>query len=113
MTDYIRTISQEKFSMVQFRDERDNVRHECNSIGCVIGHCTVLDKPENIPYRTDGELDFYAWSEKFTGIEFMSPVWDWCFSGDWGEVDNTTEGAAKRIEYLLEKGLPDEFEETM
>jgi len=39
--------------------------------------------------------------------------WDWCFSGDWSDVDNTNQGAAKRIVYLIEHGLPANYKNQM
>ena len=111
MADYIRTIPQEKFNMVAWRDGDTN-KHECDSVGCVVGHCTVLDKIENIPFTSLGSIDFTRWSEDFTGI-YTREEWNWCFSDEWHEVDNTPEGAALRIEWLLEKGLPEDWEEQM
>ena len=32
--------------------------------------------------------------------------WDWCFSGEWRYRDNTPQGAAARILYLVEHGVP-------
>ena len=43
------------------------------------------------------------------GIEENSPEFGWIFDGGWARWDNTPHGAAKRIDYLLEHGVPDEF----
>src|SRR5690606_34252500 len=36
-------------------------------------------------------------------------IWKFCFHSDWVEIDNTAEGAAKRILYMLEHGVPKEL----
>jgi hypothetical protein len=38
--------------------------------------------------------------------EEPTEAWKWCFDTDWANVDNTAKGAAKRILWLLLKGLP-------
>lgn len=36
-----------------------------------------------------------------------SVIYDWLFSDGWLDYDNAPEGAAKRILYMLEHGVPD------
>ncbi len=114
MADYIETIPQEQFNMGTFRFNDKCVNPECNSVGCIIGHCTILDaenvinnfmKPSNI-------INFQAWSEEFTGIKGNN-TWEYLFSSEWLTSDNTPTGAAKRIRYVVEHGLPDTFFEEM
>ncbi len=113
MADYIRTIPAENFDMYVYREGDHSIQYlspECKTVGCVIGHCTILDV-ENLPRNGDGSgsILFATWSETFTGLEVCSKEWDWCFSYSWSTVDNSPEGAARRIEYLLEKGVPSGF----
>lgn len=111
MANYIATIPQEVFSMSQYRTAGDRLEHKCNTIGCVIGHCTILDEPKNllIDPLDKNSIDFPRWSEKFCGIADMSDEWLWCFSPLWMYIDNTPTGASKRIYWLLDYGLPDDF----
>jgi hypothetical protein len=109
MADYIRTVPKEKFSMIFYRTKGQDSR-ECNSIGCVIGHCTVLD-PRPLPIDPFGNIEFDEWSFDFTGVD--SSEWGWCFHSDWSTRDNTPTGAADRIEWLLNHGLPKNWEEQM
>ena len=117
MSDYIRTISQEQFSMIDYRSGQQETI-ECDSVGCIIGHCTILDLPENIPIRTyfhgggNSKL-FDIWSTRFTGLESHSKEWLWCFAYYWKYSDDTPEGASKRIDYLLDNGLPKNWYEQM
>ena len=110
--DYIEKIPQSVFSMRLFRYD-DSKTHECGAVGCVVGHCTVLDAPENLPFDADGEINFYRWSGRFFGLKVGSYGWAWCFAGRWHKVDNTPTGAAKRIRYLVENGLPENWREQM
>jgi hypothetical protein len=112
MAEYIATVPQEMFDMKYYRERDDFASHKCNSVGCVLGHCTVLDKAAKLP-KHFSEIDFVDWSEGFTGIGFMDNEWNWCFHGMWNEVDNTPIGASKRIKYLIEHGLPENWREQM
>ena len=109
MPPFIRTIPQRAFHMATFRNGQKK-NPECDSLGCVIGHCTVLDN-NPLPIFLSGRIDFITWSEKFTGVS--DDEWLWCFSSDWSATDNTPKGAALRIEWLLQNGLPENWEEQL
>ena len=112
MADYIETIPQNDFHMGCYRNGFKKY-HKCNSVGCIIGHCTILDEEENLPRRSDGEINFSLWSQRFTGITAGSDEWYYLFGGDWSRTDNTPTGAAKRIRYFVEHGLPEDWLEQM
>ena len=111
MADYIEKIPQKVFDMEIFRSGNDE-KHNCDSIGCIIGHCVILDSLSNIPYDCDyhsnGEksIDFHKWCREYTGIHFSSYSGLYLFSSEWSNIDNTPEGAAKRIRYFVKNGLP-------
>jgi hypothetical protein len=110
MVEHIRTIPQEMFDMSDYRNGQAKTP-ECDSVGCVLGHCTVLD-PSPLPRKGFGSsIDFHAWSDGFTGL--IGNEWGWCFSGGWIGTDNTPEGAALRIEWLLKNGLPKDWCEQL
>lgn len=118
MADYIKTIPQEQFDMKKYRSTHDSYSHECNSVGCVIGHCIILEEESsvmNLPLSSHphGGIDFTRWSERFTGLHRTSKEWDWCFTDDWSLFDNTPPGASKRIEYMLKYGVPSDFDVPM
>jgi hypothetical protein len=112
MADYIRTIPQDKFHMAQYR-LINREEQECNSVGCVIGFCTILDNINNIPRINEGEIYFSKWSYQFTDLIPNGDIWQWCFDSDWQRTDNTPTGAAERIEWLLNNGLPEDWREQM
>lgn len=105
--DYIETVPQELFSMGNYRYVEDGESHECNSVGCILGHCTKLDEIDNIPRLTDGTIKFRQWSDTF--FEVSNSEWFYLFSSDWFFIDNTPTGAAKRIRYIVEHGLPENW----
>ena len=111
MADYIETISPERFDMLEFRTGGKK-NHECDSVGCVLGHCTVLDK-NPLPMNYIGDINFSEWSLDFTGLYPNSDEWDYLFAPFWKAVDNTPIGAAKRIRYVLENGAPEDWHEQM
>lgn len=111
MADYIETVPQEKFGMKLFRFGDENTP-ECNSVGCIIWHCTILDT-EPLPRDLDGGIDFYKWSKSFTGISPFTNDWEYLFSWAWVMTDNTPTGAAKRIRHYVENGLPENWYNIM
>jgi len=115
MADYIKTIPQQSFDMSIYREEYNYYDPECESVGCIIGHCTIIDK-ENVKanYVDDlsGEIDFHKWSEQFTGLKSISPEWNFLFSMDWKDVDNSIKGAVQRLEYIISGCKVSEWSKT-
>lgn len=109
MADHIRTIPQDRFDMKRFRDV-DYAIVECKSVGCVIGHCVHL-APELITRGKFGSIDFSDWSSLFTDTNLDES--DWCFSSGWVNTDNTPSGAADRIEWLINNGLPENWKDQI
>ena len=105
IANYIETIPQEKFDMTNYRTG-DRRTVECNSVGCVIGHSTVLfpEIAEKHRVKEDSlwkyNILFTRFSDEVTGLE--DKEWRWCFSNVWTDIDNTPTGAAKRIRMLVD-----------
>jgi hypothetical protein len=76
---------------------------DCGTVACAIGHGPAA----GITIATE-TADWLDYGEK--AFELALDEWDWCFSGHWCEVDNTPHGAAKRIRYFLEHGVPADAE---
>ena len=110
MADYIETVPQELFCMYEYRDG-DCINPVCTSVGDTIGHCTHLD-PNKLP-MIYAKIDFCRWSEDFTGLSRFSGMWLWCFDSVWYVIDNTPTGAAARIRYLINHGLPENWKEQL
>jgi hypothetical protein len=76
---------------------------------CEICHC-ALGKAIGAgfkPIRKDrGWRDYCL---RVFDIGFHSPEYSWCFGEEWKKSDNTPQGAAARIMYMLENGIPDDW----
>ena len=116
MADHLKTnVKQENFHMGEYRGDDDLSNPVCGSVGCTVGTCSVLDV-ENVMNNfifPNGEIEFWAWSEDFTGIYRGEDEWSWCFHSKWRNTDNTPMGAALRIEWLLNHGLPENWKNQM
>jgi hypothetical protein len=71
---------------------------DCGTAGCAIGHATYIISP-----KLSGE-DWMDYSERLFGLSRYSDEWSWCFGSMWAAVDNSPQGAAQRIIYLLNIG---------
>lgn len=76
-------------------------KHRCGSVACAVGH-----GPQAGIAPLWGEIWHHYAARVFTedARERL-----WCFSGVWDSCDDTPRGAAQRIYYMLEKGLPETF----
>ena len=116
MADHLKNnVKQDNFHMGRYRGDDDFSNPVCGSVGCTVGTCSVLDANNVITNFTnpDGEIEFLDWSEDFTGLLGGEEEWDWCFASDWKTTDNTPIGAALRIEWLLNHGLPENCKNQM
>lgn len=88
----------------QYRDPADVV-NVCGSICCAVGHGPSAGIA---PLQTDD--NWFTYSRR-TLLDFdeENDAWSWCFDDLWANRDNTPEGAACRIEYLLDVGLPENW----
>ncbi len=83
-------------------------RRTCGSVGCAVGHG---------PYaglRKYSREEWVAYGDRVFGLTHkieLTRAWLWCFAPEWESYDNTPKGAAERIEYALDKGLPAGFVE--
>ena len=79
----------------------------CDTVACVVGHAKFLTFKGIDPVTADwGDLRKYLSDNK-------DYVDKWIFDSDWQKVDNTPSGAAKRIRYALEFGVPSELTERV
>lgn len=108
-------IKQEDFKMSSFNDMDGipvkyfikNPELICGTVGCVIGHSISLNMPlfMEIAEKFQDKISllsiYFEWSETFTGCYRDSIEWDFMFNGWWNMHDNTIEGAANRIEFVI------------
>lgn len=82
---------------------------ECGTAACAAGYGPMAGIA---PRQREG------WNEYITRTLIDTSLghafaWRWCFSCDWADIDNTPHGAAARIEYFLENGVPANMEEQI
>lgn len=79
--------------------------HDCNSVGCALGW-----SPDIVTPALKGE-SYYGYGLRVFGMSQFNAEWHWCFHASWERADNTPEGAAKRILYMLDNGVPPDAQE--
>lgn len=92
-----------KFDMDQFTGHSFDIESEattCGSVGCAIGH----GPDAGIPKATNET--WYEYAERVFGVDDDNFLYSWCFDMRWTTLDNTANGAGKRILYMLDKGFP-------
>jgi len=108
---HMKSVNKAHFTMSTFIDNKYEVFNECNSTGCTVGHCSVLEKNKEKYMSTlyTGQQTFkYAdWSEDFFEITVESALWDFMFSEFWC---SSKKQAIRRMKYVLKYGsCPEAF----
>ena len=121
------TVPQEEFHMEIYRGilsksgvplhRRFRSPSDCGTVGCALGHAPLTPGLETIPldfpiHYILGEpqgrqLEWDSYALRIFGISPESDAGAFIFSSGWTPVDNTPQGAAARIRYLLKHGLPE------
>ena len=112
--DYIATIPAEKIEMESWRSGTTSTP-ECDSVGCIVGHCTALYTMKQLPKDMFNQISFINVAERFLGIESEDPLWDFLFSSEWGYYANVMitqkDFALLRMDYVLKHGeQPDNWQ---
>ena len=103
----LENVPEDMINIKQYRRHDDHFNHECKSIGCIIGHCIILDDWLKVPKLQDESIDFIEWSQNFTGFMYYDDNWLWCFSGNWY---NNREQALLRLKYFIDnKSVPNDW----
>ncbi len=100
----LKTLDQDQFDM-------DCYVNSCGTVRCVVGWATTFKGLEPIDddyYLNGTRFSYNRYSKRL--FEVYHNQWEWCFGGCWASVDNTVEGAIKRINYLIDNdGAPENF----
>lgn len=105
-----------EFSMTDYSDsEHHLLSAECGTVGCAVGwgpHAGIAKLiTEN--WNEYSCRCFLEYFDNKRGIDFggKNPIWTWMFSAKWALTDNSRRGAALRILYLLEFGMPENYQD--
>ena len=79
--------------------------HPCGTPGCIIGNAPLLG------FDAQGDEEYGSYS--FRLFCPRGDCWEWLFSSDWADADNSLSGAIARIRYTLKHGYPDNWEAQM
>lgn len=78
--------------------------NKCGTAACAVGHGPAAG------IQTDGYNSWMEYAVENFIPEDNDDVFTWLFDEDWAFVDNTPNGAAKRIYWYLKHGrVPDDF----
>ncbi|WIC41277.1 hypothetical protein MA9V1_013 [Chryseobacterium phage MA9V-1] len=111
--EYIATIDPKKFGMAVYRSD-GKATAECKSVGCVIGHCTILDA-ENVRDNhivdslfVSKSINWATWTLEFFGVKEYTAMWRYLFGSMWADCKwtNTPEHAVYRINKVLDGFIP-------
>lgn len=73
---------------------------DCDTAACAAGHGPYAGMYKNMVESWTGYV------ERVFNMHGESDAYLWCFASGWVDTDNTPQGAAKRILYMLEHGVP-------
>jgi len=108
MHDYFITSDEYRYIYPNSKIIKDVVKGEepeCGTQACFLGRgplCGIL---------ANNNEDWEDYCERQFGIIRCSSAWFWLFGHNWKYVDNTLEGARKRLRIALDKGVPDAQEQ--
>lgn len=90
-----------KFNMGYYAHNGSATATKCGSVGCAIGHG---------PHAGIEKIVGESWGIYGNRV-FGELLWSWAFSSFWEDTDNIPDGAARRILWALDKGIPKNSED--
>lgn len=108
--DFTETIPAEMIAMECWR-QGSRFTPKCDSVGCIVGHCTGLYQADELPRDNYGIIEFNEVTSRFLGITSTAKdVWKFLFDSAWGyQYYTDTCGTQKafalhRMDYVLKHG---------
>ena len=114
LRDFLVTVPPDRFNMREFLEDEHgedlqlrefathNPQHTCGTAACAIGWAP------NAGIRIYRDRSWFDYAERVFGTARYQPPYEWMFGPEWARKDNTPAGAARRITYFLEHGVPAE-----
>lgn len=81
--------------------------NECGTPACALGWLPFAIELDEEDWE-DGSLDYAKLAIRHLGVD-SDNRWNWMFGHSWYAIDDTRLGAAYRIDFLLNKDVPDTF----
>lgn len=79
----------------------------CGTSCCLLGHAPKFFGVDENDFHHNScqEFDYLYFSKRVFGVYWdLSERLDFVFSSDWSAIDNSVEGALKRLKYVLDGG---------
>ena len=96
-----------RFDMRVFCDHSHGDSDHCGTAGCAVGYGPFFG------IQKHANEDWFNYSHRCFINELRdgsgSDEWDWCFNSYWSRYDNSKRGAAQRIIYMLQYGVPEDW----
>lgn len=93
--------------------DRPTDEWSCSTTACALGHGPAAGV--HTPHLAS--FGWASYAEVCFGTSVANDtrphVYGWCFSGLWDTIDDTPQGAALRIRYMLRNGLPEDHEDQL
>lgn len=108
LADFLDTVKPEAFDIELYSNgDREAIDPAaiCGTVACALGWGPMVIPPTKDDFLLF-EFHWPAYCRRAFGIGSYTDAWHWCFDSAWGPLDNTPTGAAKRIRYLVERGVP-------
>ncbi len=105
MDDFCSYHSKQSSSVLAKPFEATHALTQCGTVACALGHGPAA----GIEPRFDESWRTYAMRCFIPPSGFNSYEYQFIFGAEWSIVDNTPQGAAKRILFYLKNGIPDDF----
>jgi hypothetical protein len=82
---------------------------KCGAVACAVGHGpTAGFLAVASDFTLDMKMDWWKYTRRVF-LDRTGSTFEWMFGGQWSLIDNTAQGAGRRIRYYLEHGVPAEF----
>lgn len=107
---FLDRVQPKRFDMSTFTNQSAypaEAKYECGTVACAAGHGPACGIKAN---KRESWLDY---TERAFGAPEDEPFFLWCFGGVWDDTDNRPAGAAARIRYALDNGVPDNYRAQM
>ena len=113
-------ISESEFDLETVAKRIKNGANPCGTVACAIGHGPAagisVNDPEIHGWFSYAKVRFGALNHWVGSVDENSEgsrLWSWLFASEWHTTDNTVKGAAARIRWYLQHGIPDNSDLAM
>lgn len=104
LSEYLKGPLKAGFCMRAFSSyDDDDIEVNCGTVGCAAGH------GPHAGFEKMWNETWTSYIERVFGLHFDTKAWRWCFAPYWVKGDDTALGAAQRIDWMLDNGVPDNY----